>query len=112
MNEWGRGLRKTTPMKRLEVLVLYNEPALSADDPDWAAEAGVLDSVEAVSAALLARGHRVRTLALAGTAVDVLESLPRADQRDVVFNLFEGLGGRRPRRSRNRGACSSCWAGR
>ncbi|MBI3836681.1 MAG: D-alanine--D-alanine ligase [Planctomycetia bacterium] len=80
-------------MKPLEILLLYNEPALSADDPDWASEAGVLESVEAVWAALVARGHRARKLGLGSSVAKVLESLANIGTPDVVFNLFEGLGG-------------------
>ncbi len=77
----------------LDVLLLYNEPLLSADDPDWASEAGVLESVEAVQAALLARGHRVRKLGVGGSVEEFLARLPEIGAADVVFNLFEGLGG-------------------
>ncbi len=77
----------------MEVLLLYNEPLLSADDPDWASEAGVLESVEAVGAALVARGHRVRKLGVGSSVERLLEKLPRIAPPDVVFNLFEGFGG-------------------
>ncbi len=77
----------------LEVLLLYNEPVLPADDPDWAAEVGVLDSVATVSEALASQGHRVAKLGV-GPAVDELfDTLSQISQPDVVFNLFEGLGG-------------------
>jgi D-alanine-D-alanine ligase len=79
------------PMKTLDVLVAYNEPTLSPNDPDSASEAGVLESVEAVTAALSARGHHVRQLGItsSGQLLDVLPNL----SADVVFNLFEGFGG-------------------
>jgi D-alanine-D-alanine ligase len=77
----------------LEVLLLYNEPALSADDPDWAAEAGVLDAVGTVSDALVARGHSVRRLGVGSSVSEFLETFSRISPPDVVFNLFEGLGG-------------------
>jgi D-alanine-D-alanine ligase len=93
VNKAARAGAKDDAMKRLDVLLVYNEPVLADDDPDRASEAGVLESVEAVSAALESRGHHVRTCPLAGAAADVLELLPRADQGDVAFNLFEGLGG-------------------
>jgi D-alanine-D-alanine ligase len=80
-------------MKPLEILLLYNEPALSADDPDCASEAGVLESVEAVWAALIARGHRPRKLGLGSSVAKALESLAAIGAPDVVFNLFEGFGG-------------------
>jgi D-alanine-D-alanine ligase len=80
-------------MKPLEVLLFFNEPALSRDDPDWASEAGVLESVEAVWSGLIARGHRPRKLGLGGSVPQALESLANIGAPDVVFNLFEGFGG-------------------
>lgn len=77
----------------MDVLLLYNEPTLPRHDPDWASEAGVLESVEAVSAALAARGHRTQRLGLAGGVEAILDALARLPPADVVFNLFEGLAG-------------------
>src|ERR1700682_16034 len=79
-------------MKSLDVLLLFNEPLLPADDPDWASEAGVLESVEAVSAALTARGHRVQTLGVGSSLPELLARLSHISA-DVIFNLFEGFGG-------------------
>ncbi|MEX2112062.1 MAG: hypothetical protein WD845_02695 [Pirellulales bacterium] len=79
-------------MKSVDVLVVYNEPSLPCDHPDWASEAGVLESVEAVSTALTARGHRVRTRGF-GCLEDLVDALPNLETGDVVFNLFEGFGG-------------------
>ncbi len=79
-------------MKPLEVLVVYNEPTLPADDPDSAAEADVLESVEFVSSALAARGHHVRRLAI-GSLSQLFDALPQLPSADVVFNLVEGLDG-------------------
>lgn len=77
----------------MDVLLLYNEPTLPPDAPDWASEAGVLESVDAVSTALAARGHGVRRIGLAGSVEAILETLARLPAADVVFNLFEGLQG-------------------
>lgn len=77
----------------MDVLLLYNEPTLPPDDPDWASEAGVLESVDAVDAALTARGHRTQRLGLAGSIEEILDLLIRLPPVDVVFNLFEGLEG-------------------
>lgn len=76
----------------MEVLILYNEPVLSRDDPDWAAEAGVLDSVATVASALQHRGHSVSRLGVGTSLGEFLETLSSISP-DVVFNLFEGLGG-------------------
>jgi D-alanine-D-alanine ligase len=79
--------------KPLEVILLYNEPSLEATDPDWASEAGVLESLAAVEAALRALGHRPRRLGLAEPVSTAVAQLPRFGPADVVFNLFEGFGG-------------------
>jgi D-alanine-D-alanine ligase len=71
---------------------LYNQPSLTPENPDWASEAGVLESVAAVGEALQARGHRSQVLAVESLPqfLDALASLP---QFDVAVNLFEGLAG-------------------
>ncbi len=79
-------------MTSLDVLVLYNEPALAPDDPDYASEAGVLESVAAVDEALTAFGHRTRHLAVRSLG-ELLENLKHCLAPDVVFNLFEGFEG-------------------
>jgi D-alanine-D-alanine ligase len=79
-------------MRSLDVLVLYNEPALPPDDPDYASEAGVLDSVAAVDEALAAAGHRARHLAVRSLP-ELLDNLKGLSPPDVVFNLFEGFEG-------------------
>ncbi len=79
-------------MTVLDVLVLYNEPALAPDDPDYASEAGVLESVTAVDDALRASGHRVRHLGVRRIA-GLLADLADCQRPDVVFNLFEGFQG-------------------
>lgn len=82
--------RRSNP---LDILLLYNEPLLPADHPDWANEAGVLESVEAVETALIARAHRVRKFGVGSSVEELLDQLPRIAPADVVFNLFEGFGG-------------------
>ncbi|HTU26592.1 MAG TPA: hypothetical protein VMF30_14390 [Pirellulales bacterium] len=79
-------------MRPLDVLVLHNTPALPADHPDYASEAGVLESVEAVTAALAAAGHAARAVGV-GTIDELLAELPRLGRPNVVFNLFEGFAG-------------------
>jgi D-alanine-D-alanine ligase len=77
----------------LDVIVVYNEPALAADDPDWASEAGVLESVAAVCDALAARGHRARRLGVDASLACCFDMLNDVTGGDVVFNLFEGFAG-------------------
>jgi len=75
------------------VILLYNKPTLAADDPDAASEAGVLESVEAVIAALERLGHRVVPVGLPSAPARAAEVVLRLESADVVFNLFEGFGG-------------------
>ena len=80
-------------MKPLDVLILYNEPTLPRDDPDWAQEAGVQESVEAVTAALAKGGHRAGSIGASDSPHELVEQLAKLPPPDVVFNLFEGYGG-------------------
>jgi D-alanine-D-alanine ligase len=77
----------------VQVLVLYNEPALATADNDAAAEAGVLESVEAVSAVLARRGHQPHALGLSESQDQLKSLLTELPSYDAVFNLFEGFGG-------------------
>jgi D-alanine-D-alanine ligase len=77
----------------MHVLVLYNIPSLPASDPDYAQEAGVLETVAAIDAALTSHGWRTEPCGLA--SIECLSKrLLSADRPDVVFNLCEGFGGR------------------
>jgi D-alanine-D-alanine ligase len=77
----------------LKVLIVYNQPSLSADDPDAASEAGVLESVAAVTAALSDCGHDVRSVALANQPELAAATILQFEPTDAVVNLFEGFGG-------------------
>lgn len=77
----------------LEVVVLYNQPLLPPSNPDWASEAGVLETVEAATAALAARGHRARAVGVSSSAAEIVDALTGSSTADVVLNLCEGLGG-------------------
>src|SRR5947209_5478211 len=74
---------------RERVLVLYNEPVLSKDHPDYLSEAEVLINVEAVSVALDAAGFEVGRLGVSSDAQALLSGL-RDWRPDAVVNLFEG----------------------
>ncbi|HET6879179.1 MAG TPA: hypothetical protein VFI31_03425 [Pirellulales bacterium] len=76
----------------MHVTILYNEPSLPQHHPDYASEAGVLESVEAVELALAEAGHRATRLGLAADPRAIMRGLVDVDA-DVVVNLFEGLGG-------------------
>ncbi len=74
---------------RERVLILYNEPVLPPDHPDYAAEAGVLYSLDAVADVLAAAGYQVDRLGITSDPQALLTGL-RDKQPDVVVNLFEG----------------------
>ncbi len=79
-------------MRRLErVLVLYNDPVLPDDHPDYTSEVEVLDNVEAVSHVLAEAGYEVSRLGLSHDPTALLAEV-QARRPDVVFNLFEGTG--------------------
>ena len=74
------------------VTILFNEPSLPKAHPDYLSEAGVLESVEAVEAALEQAGHRSARLGVGMDPSAIIRDL-QAIEADVVVNLFEGLGG-------------------
>lgn len=75
----------------MRVLIVYNAPLLPDDHPDYASEAGVIESVESFAAAL-AR-HDVARLPL-GTDFEPLLHAARGSERpDVIVNFCEGFGG-------------------
>jgi D-alanine-D-alanine ligase len=76
----------------MNVTILYNQPSLPTDHPDYLSEAGVLESVEAVEAALINRGHGTARLGVGSDPYEIIGALQTLDT-DVVVNLFEGLGG-------------------
>jgi D-alanine-D-alanine ligase len=76
----------------MNVTILYNEPSLPTNHPDYLSEAGVLESVEAVEAALTQHGHGSQRLAIGSDPQAIIRAL-QAVRTDVVLNLFEGLGG-------------------
>ena len=84
----------------LNVCILYNEPTLPPDDPDWASEAGVLESVEAVEQSLANRGYLSRRLGFQGDVAALWHELAQCastnspGRPDVIVNFFEGFGGR------------------
>ncbi len=74
------------------VLILYNQPVLAADHPEAESEAEVLLTVDHVSEALAASGHRVSRLGVGRNPEDLVRDIHRVEA-DVVFNLFEGIPG-------------------
>ena len=76
----------------MNVSVLYNQPTLPPDHPDYGQEAGVLEAVEGVERALASAGHASARLAVAGEPLAIADALRHA-RADVIVNLCEGLGG-------------------
>ncbi len=76
-------------MTRERVLVLYNEPVLPEDHPDYISEIEVLDNVEAVQEVLLAAGFDASAFPAASDPQHLIDGLRQA-RPDAVVNLFEG----------------------
>jgi D-alanine-D-alanine ligase len=74
------------------IAILYNEPTLPADHPDYASEAGVLESVEAFSAALGTRRHKVVHIGVRGSIRETIDQLDR-ERPDTIVNFCEGFAG-------------------
>lgn len=77
---------------RMNVAILYNEPSLPIDHPDYAQEAGVLEAVEAAEGSLTSAGHTTARLGVGGDPLTIATAL-RTTRADVIVNLCEGLGG-------------------
>ncbi len=80
-------------MKKLRVLIAYNEPVhpSSSEDLDFISEAAVKDEAEAVYRATLELGHEAAYLAVQdvdGTLQNIREYQPQ-----LIFNLCEGFQG-------------------
>ncbi|HJT32205.1 MAG TPA: hypothetical protein VJ783_09190 [Pirellulales bacterium] len=76
----------------MNAAILYNEPSLPSDHPDYAQEAGVLEAVEAVEAALAAAGRPSTRLPIGSQPLAIADALRQIDA-DVIVNLCEGLAG-------------------
>jgi D-alanine-D-alanine ligase len=75
------------------VAILFNEPVLPDIHPDYASEAGVLESVEAFATALGTAGYAVKRLGIGQSLPRLVERLTN-DRPDVVVNFCEGFSGR------------------
>jgi D-alanine-D-alanine ligase len=74
---------------RPRVLIVFNQPVLPADHPDFASESDVLESVDEVEKVLTPDEFEVKRLGYARDPRILLNELERC-KPDVVFNLFEG----------------------
>src|SRR5215210_2181268 len=79
----------TLPDRRPRVLIVYNEPVLPPDHPDYASENDIHETVGEVAKVLSADEFEVERLGYARDPRALLDKL-RAWGPDVVFNLFEG----------------------
>lgn len=81
-------------ISRRRIAVVYNEPYPSRYDTigEEIAALGVLESVEAVSSALLDLGYDTLKIPLA-SPIEAAEEKLRSLKVDLVFNLFEGFCG-------------------
>ncbi len=77
-------------MRSTRVLVLYNQPVLTAGHPDFESEQQVIFTVDIVSKNLSQAGYAVRHLGVSTDPQVLLDGL-RDLRPDVIFNLFEGL---------------------
>jgi D-alanine-D-alanine ligase len=76
-------------MPSTRVLILYNEPALPVDHPDFESEHEIVATVAAVASHLIQAGFQVERLG-ANTDPALLVRGLHESRPDVVFNLFEG----------------------
>jgi D-alanine-D-alanine ligase len=72
------------------VLVLYNEPVLPADDPEYESELDVLETLGDTVKVLVAAGFAVRKLGINYDPQPLLDEV-KHNRPDAVFNLFEGI---------------------
>jgi D-alanine-D-alanine ligase len=77
------------PQRPPRVLIVYNEPVLPPDHPDYASESDIHETVEEVAKVLPPDRFEVERLGYARDPRVLLDRL-RAWRPDVVFNLFEG----------------------
>jgi D-alanine-D-alanine ligase len=77
-------------MPPIRVLVLYNEPVLTPNHPDFESEQQVLETVKGVSEHLVRAGFDVCHLGVSTNPRLLLDGL-RELCPDVIFNLFEGV---------------------
>jgi D-alanine-D-alanine ligase len=74
------------------IAILYNEPTLPADHPDYASEAGVLESVEAFCETLGTRGYEVVRVGVRQSIRETIDQLDR-ERLDTIVNFCEGFAG-------------------
>ena len=71
------------------VLIVYNEPVLAKDHPDYASEADILETVVEVEKVLPDDGYVLAKFGYARNPAPFLREVERF-KPDAIFNLFEG----------------------
>jgi D-alanine-D-alanine ligase len=72
------------------ILVLFNQPVLPPDHPEYESEVDVLETVADVVKILTTGGFAVRKLGISLDPQPLLDEI-RQSRPDAVFNLFEGV---------------------
>jgi D-alanine-D-alanine ligase len=75
--------------RRERITILYNEPLLPEDHPDYVSEIDILDNVGAVENVLREGGYEVSRLGVLNDARALIRGLEE-HAPDAVVNLFEG----------------------
>lgn len=76
-------------MTKPHVLILYNQPLLPEDHPDFQSEHTIIEIADKMRDMLVAGDFRTSSVALEHDPEDLWRQLKRI-KPDVVFNLFEG----------------------
>src|SRR5688572_23986079 len=74
----------------MRILILYNEPVLPEDHPDFFSDDEIRSTVDGVEGHLKQAGFHVGRLGVKRDPAVLINGLKR-ERPDVVFNLFEGL---------------------
>jgi D-alanine-D-alanine ligase len=77
--------------RREKILILYNEPVLPENHPDYTSEIELWDTIEAVEAVLRGDGYNVELFAGPNDPVEFLRGVQEAAP-DAIVNLYEGSG--------------------
>lgn len=90
------------------ILLLYNQPVLPPEHPEYEAERDVLDTVSECEAVLRKVGFALQTLGIAHDPQPLLDAV-RLQRPDAVFHLHEGV----PQSSATEIACAALleWLG-
>jgi D-alanine-D-alanine ligase len=80
-------------MPNERVLLLYNEPVLPNDHPEYESEFEIIETVDIIYGILNGGGFELSKLGIGNDLRPLLREL-RTNPPDAVFNLFEGLADR------------------